>query len=80
MGVPPNDDEACWEQAADAIQACQGADAVLILTEWDQFKTLDWHAIASVMRRPAWLFDTRAIADTQTALSAGLQVWAVGEG
>ena len=80
LGVPPAEGEASWHQATSPIQACEGADAVLITTEWDQFKTLDWHAIASVMRRPAWLFDTRAIANTQAALSAGLQVWTVGEG
>ena len=80
LGVPSRDQDAFWQQVAAPVQACEGADAVLILTEWDQFKTLDWQAIASVMRRPAWLFDTRATADAQAALSAGLQVWTVGEG
>ena len=53
---------------------------MLILTEWAQFNALDWQAIASLMRRPAWLFDTRAIANTHEARAAGLQVWTVGEG
>ena len=53
---------------------------MLILTEWAQFNALDWRAIASSMRRPAWLFDTRAIANTHEARAAGLQVWTVGEG
>jgi UDPglucose 6-dehydrogenase len=33
-----------------------------------------------VMRRPAWLFDARAIADAAAARAAGLTVWRVGEG
>ena len=80
LGMPPAEGEASWQQATDAVYACQGADAALILTEWNQFKCLDWQAIAAVMRRPAWLFDTRATADTQAALAAGLHVWTVGEG
>jgi UDPglucose 6-dehydrogenase len=72
--------EASWRMASDSLDACQGADAVLILTEWDQFRELDWRAIAALMRKPAWLFDTRAIADAKAARVAGLQVWTVGEG
>ena len=80
LGSPPAEGEACWQGAINPTDACKGADAVLLLTEWSQFKTLDWQSIASVMRRPAWLFDTRAIADTKAALAAGLLVWSVGEG
>ena len=80
LGLSPADGEACWQQSADPVEACKGADAVLILTEWAQFSTLDWQAIASSMRRPAWLFDTRAVANTREAREAGLQVWTVGEG
>jgi UDPglucose 6-dehydrogenase len=53
---------------------------VLILTEWRDYALLDWGAIAAVMRRPAWLFDARAIADADAARAAGLNVWRVGEG
>ena len=81
LGRPPSSEaEACWQQSGDPLLACQGADAVLILTEWDQFSTLDWQGVAAVMRRPAWLFDTRAVANSQVARAAGLQVWTVGKG
>jgi UDPglucose 6-dehydrogenase len=53
---------------------------VLLLTEWQQFRQLDWPALAAVMRQPAWLFDARAMADAAAARSAGLRVWVVGEG
>ena len=77
---PAGSGESSWRMASDSLDACQGADAVLILTEWDQFRELDWRAIAALMRKPAWLFDTRAIADAKAARVAGLQVWTVGEG
>jgi len=80
LGSSPAKGEACWQEALDPIDACRGADAVLLLTEWNQFQDLDWQAIASVMRRPAWLFDTRAIANSQSAVAAGMQVWTVGKG
>ena len=70
----------CWVPVATPYEAARGADAVLILTEWLDYSSLDWPEIAAVMRRPAWLFDARAIADASAARAAGLNVWRVGEG
>ncbi len=72
--------EGGWLPSASALEAARGADAVLILTEWAAYRQLDWVAIAALMRRPAWLFDARAIADAEAARAAGLTVWRVGEG
>jgi UDPglucose 6-dehydrogenase len=69
-----------WLAARSAEEAACGADAVLILTEWQEYHSLDWRRIVTVMRRPAWLFDARGIADAQAARAAGLTVWRVGEG
>ena len=69
-----------WRPAATPEEAARGADAVLILTEWQEYRTLDWSRIAAGMRRPAWLFDARAVADAAAARAAGLKVWVVGEG
>ena len=68
-----------WQLASSALEAAAGADAVLLLTEWAEFGDLDWEAIGSVMRKPAWLFDARATADASAARAAGLKVWRVGE-
>jgi UDPglucose 6-dehydrogenase len=43
--------EGVWQPAADPLAAAQGADAVLLLTEWQQFRQLDWPALAAEMRR-----------------------------
>ena len=69
-----------WQPAADPLAAAQGADAVLLLTEWQQFRQLDRPALAAEMRQPAWLFDARAVADASAARAAGLRVWVVGVG
>jgi UDPglucose 6-dehydrogenase len=76
----PGQGEGSWQLARSASEAASGADAVLILTEWREFRQLDWAALAASMRQPAWLFDGRAIADTAAARAAGLNVWTVGEG
>jgi UDPglucose 6-dehydrogenase len=72
--------EGSWHQVSDVQQAASGADALLLLTEWQQFAAIDWPAVAAVMRQPAWLFDARAKADASAARAAGLNVWTVGEG
>ena len=37
-----------WQPAADPLAAAQGADAVLLLTDWQQFRQLDWKGLAAV--------------------------------
>jgi len=79
-GAGPQAQDGGWTTSESPLEAARGADAVLILTEWAQYRSIDWTAIAAVMRRPAWLFDARAIADAAAARAAGLNVWRVGEG
>ncbi|WP_456314070.1 UDP-glucose 6-dehydrogenase [Pseudomonas shirazensis] len=44
-----------------AYEACKGAHAVAILTEWDEFTTYDWQKIYDSMHKPAFLFDGRNV-------------------
>ena len=80
LGQPAGSGDGSWQQVPEVLQAASGADAMLLLTEWQQFAVIDWPAVAAVMRQPAWLFDARAKADGSRARAAGLQVWTVGEG
>ena len=80
LGLPASHGEGSWQQVADVHQAANGADALLLLTEWQHFAQINWPAVAALMRQPAWLFDARAKADAMAAKAAGLQVWTVGEG
>ena len=45
----------------DAYEACKGAHAIAILTEWDEFINYDWQKIYDAMHKPAFLFDGRNI-------------------
>lgn len=67
-----------WEE--DAYAAAQGADAVVILTEWNQFRALDLKRLASDMAVPR-MADLRNIYDRDTVLEAGFTAWdGVGRG
>jgi len=69
-----------WAQAASAEDAVTGADAVLVLTEWKHYRDLNWQALAARMRKPAWVFDARAVTDPAQIKAAGLSLWRVGDG
>ena len=69
-----------WLSAHSVEEAVEGADAVVLLTEWSQYKSLDWHDLSRRMRRPAWVFDSRTIVDPDQVRSAGLRLWCVGNG
>ena len=44
-----------WAQAGNVEDAVMGADAVLILTEWQHYRDLNWQALAARMRKPGSL-------------------------
>jgi UDPglucose 6-dehydrogenase len=53
--------EKCVTLHEDVYEACKGAHAVAVCTEWDEFKALDWRRIYSDMLKPAFVFDGRGI-------------------
>ena len=67
---------------ADAYEAAEGADAVLILTEWDQFrpKNLDYARVFESMRKPAFLFDGRNVTDLALLRKIGFVAEGIGKG
>ena len=74
--------EAIWRAATDPscpMRLPAGADAVAVLTEWDDFKRLDWRRIWASMRKPAFLFDGRNILDHASLRAIGFEVHAIGK-
>jgi UDPglucose 6-dehydrogenase len=59
--------------------ACVGVDAVIVLTEWDQFKTINWSSVASQMKNSAWIFDARNCTNHAAIRATGLNLWVVGK-
>ncbi|MDF2978760.1 MAG: UDP-glucose 6-dehydrogenase, partial [Actinomycetospora sp.] len=56
---------------SDPVEAAQGAEALVVLTEWPVFRTLDWATMAGVMKQPV-VVDTRNLLDPATLRRAGL--------
>jgi UDPglucose 6-dehydrogenase len=67
------------KSASSVSEACMGANAAIVLTEWDQFKSIDWSTIASHMSPQAWVFDARNCTNHTTICAAGLNLWVVGK-
>ena len=57
----------------------QKAHAVVILTEWDAFKSYDYEAIKKQMFEPAFLFDGRNILDPTKIKQIGFQYYGIGK-
>ena len=64
----------------DPIKASENAHAIAILTEWDEFKTLNWKLIHESMLKPAFVFDGRRILDKAMMASIGFEYYRIGEG
>lgn len=64
----------------DAYEACKDAHAIAVMTEWDEFKTLDWQLIYDNMKKPAFLFDGRLIIDRKKLTEIGFEVYTIGKG
>jgi small GTP-binding protein len=58
----------------------QDSDAIVILTEWPEFSKINWEIAYKKMRRPAWVFDSRSIVNSEEVLKANLKLWRIGDG
>jgi len=61
-----------------AKEACKDSHAVAILTEWDEFKDLNWKAVYEDMLKPAFLFDGRRLLERKTKEEIGFEFYAIG--
>jgi UDPglucose 6-dehydrogenase len=65
--------------ASDALDAVAGADAVVLVTEWDEFKDLDFDAVAKAMSGKL-IIDGRNALDPDAVAAAGLTYEGIGRG
>ena len=63
----------------DAYVAAEGADVLVIVTEWDEFRALDLERIAAVLKGKI-LVDLRNVYDRQDVEEAGLTYYGIGRG
>jgi UDPglucose 6-dehydrogenase len=63
--------------AEEMYEAAEGADALILLTEWNQFRNLDWERIKTLLRRPV-VFDLRNVYEPTKMRKKGFEYHCVG--
>lgn len=63
-----------------AVEATEGAHAIAVLTEWDEFKTVDFESIYKQMLKPAFVFDGRNILQEEELTQLGFNLFQIGKG
>ncbi|MCP5103306.1 MAG: UDP-glucose 6-dehydrogenase [bacterium] len=71
------DDRVTYEP--DPYKAAEGAYAIAVLTEWEEYKTLDFDRIYESMKKPAFIFDGRNILDHKRLHEIGFHVYPIGK-
>lgn len=61
----------------DPYQVAKGADGIVVLTEWDEFRKLDWSYVAELMHGDS-VVDTRNLLDPRVILDVGLSWLGLG--
>jgi UDPglucose 6-dehydrogenase len=62
---------------ADPYQAAEDAEAILVVTEWDEFRQIDWQRLRGVVDRPL-IFDGRNALDAKEIARHGFQYISIG--
>jgi UDPglucose 6-dehydrogenase len=63
--------------ANEEMEAADGADALVILTEWKVFKSPDFDALKTILKTPL-IFDGRNLYEPDTLLELGIEYHAIG--
>jgi UDPglucose 6-dehydrogenase len=66
------------ERARDPYEAVDGAEVVALLTEWEEFKSLDLRRVRRAMRAPAAVVDARNSLDAAALRSLGFVYQGIG--
>ena len=88
LGIPPlendsyekNNEIGCWNFTTNINRAIDGTDAVVVITEWEEYSFLNWNDLSQKMRNPAWVFDARSILVPSKVIDSGLNLWRIGDG
>tara|TARA_B100000886_G_C20425890_1_gene493967 strand:- start:231 stop:1652 length:1422 start_codon:yes stop_codon:yes gene_type:complete len=75
-----NYDKGSWEFIKDINESFFEADAIVILTEWAEYKKINWDLAERRMRKPAWIFDSRSLIDPSDIKNKSFNFWRIGDG
>ncbi|RNF03375.1 putative UDP-glucose/GDP-mannose dehydrogenase family, NAD binding domain [Trypanosoma rangeli] len=62
-----------------ALEASVNANAIVILTEWNEFATMNYAKHYEVMKQPALVFDGRLVVDAEKLMAIGFEVCVIGK-
>jgi len=79
-GVKKDDWGTCFTTCQTPDEAVSEAHAIIVLTEWDEFKDYDYVKFFERMQKPAFVFDGRNILDHSMLNSIGFEAHAIGKG
>ncbi len=78
--IPENIQEGTWSYSNEIYDSIKNADAVLVLTEWEDYTNIDWQKVSKIMRKPSWIFDARSIIEPSKIFKNDLNFWRIGDG
>ena len=64
---------------SDEYKAAELSDAIILMTDWRHYPTLDWQKIYDSMRKPALVYDTRNCLDANELRKIGFKVLNIGK-
>lgn len=80
VGIGPELFEQSVEIVDSPYAACEQAHALVALTEWDEFRDLDFEKIHALMFKPAFVFDGRSILPLDALTRHGFEAFVIGKG
>ena len=72
--------EGSWISSKTIDDSIEQSDAVIFLTEWEEYSFIDWLEASKKMRKPSWVFDARSVLDPLQVKKHGLNLWRIGDG
>ena len=67
-----------WQFIADINKSADNADAIVVVTEWEDYKNLNWRKLSDLLRKPSWIFDTRGIIPISMLKELSSYYWQIG--
>mgnify|MGYP001157026642 CR=1 FL=1 len=78
--IKNNSLDGSWNFFNNIYDSIVDTDALIIITEWEEYSKINWLKTSQLMRQPAWIFDTRSIIDTKKIKEININFWQVGNG
>ena len=72
--------EGQWAFEENITKAIENSDAIIILTEWEEYFKINWNEVSQIMRKPSWIFDARSILNPKETKDNDLLLWRIGDG